>query len=87
MQTDWTKVISKASEQDISPFGPESIGKKEEKEVQKEGESEEERVEILDVASSKTKKKKFKETTEVSTEVDKMKTKYPVEKRGKRRNT
>ena len=41
---------------------------------------------------SKTKKKKSKETTEVSkdtaasTEVDKMRTKYTVEKRGKKKN-
>ena len=49
---------------------------------------------MLDVvAPSKTKKKKSKETTEVSkgtvasTEVAKMRTKYPVEKRGKRKQT
>ena len=82
------------SEQDVLPSEAESAGKEEEKEVQEEEESEDDKVEMLDVvAPSKTKKKKSKETTEVSkgtvasTEVAKMRTKYPVEKRGKRKQT
>ena len=90
---EWTAVVSKASEQDVSASEPESVGKEEEKEGKEEDQSEEERVEVLDVPPPKTKKKKSTETptvskaTAASPEVARIRTKYPGEKRAKRGKT
>ena len=90
-QIKWTEVIGKASDQDVLPSEPESLGKEEKSEVPEEGQSEEEKVKQVVVEPPKQKKKKSKEITEVSrdaaasTGAARMRTQSSVEKRGKKK--